>query len=224
MFEFGSATYLRRRFYLILMALSLLAACRDADNDLGTISKRGSLEDRLTYAIAKEDIGEAISIINGEKLSKSSKNAIQVLDGLWTNENPRFKSTNNQIRLKLEIADYMLQQQRDIGKNARLDDYILFVRKSVQGADVENIAKAIRILAYLGLKEDVGMFSSYLNSREKIIADSAAIGIGMSCYVSVEDIPQFRSIIQNESQRKYFDDTWKDLTRWRSSCEKLSGK
>lgn len=175
----------------------------------------------LSAARSKADFPTASEIVNRAKSLEGTerKDFTDELLRLWALPSPADSDAEG-VRIRLEIADYLLQQTKNQRIFGEVTPYLAYARRVEASGSRQNVWKALLVLGFGEESADIATLRKHLNDEDQRTANSAALGLAINCGVPEDDAPLIRQSIVRDSQRTYFDEAWRKAAGMRQFCRR----
>ena len=175
----------------------------------------------LSQAIDRLDFDTATRVIHAAKALDGTqrRDFSSHLQRQWARPPPGDQETEA-IRIRLEVANYLLQDTKNRRIAGATAPYLTYARAVVQAPATDNLNRsaALIVLWIGGEAQDLDTFRHHLNAQDKWVADAAALGLAGHCDVSEADAAEIGQAIASERQRAYFNDAWRRFAPLRQHC------
>ncbi|MCR6480207.1 hypothetical protein NU688_28900 [Variovorax sp. ZS18.2.2] len=200
---------------------------RDGSKNTGAAYKEnqtGDAVEKLISLIAKSDEDGVVGLLNELKKTNTTGLMNEKLQQFWELkgvENPAAQEFLMRPRVRLMLADFLVQ----LWNNGRIDGpvqpYVSYARGFVKSSDVDLINSAVVLLGLAGEHADVKVFEEILRSENEKIFYSASLAFSMSCFVNQDQFESMAAKIQMNNLRDHLRTAWGSYSGYRESrCQK----
>lgn len=173
----------------------------------------------LSKASEKRDFDSAVMVINAAKELEATerKDFSDYLIAQWSRPAPEL-GDNEAVRIRLSIADYLLQDTKNRRIYGDTTPYLAYAREVADGGCAHCLGAALMVLMVGDEPQDLATFRQHLNDPDKLVSDVAALALAQSCHVSESEAEADLQSIHSEKQRAYFQDSRRKYATLRKFC------
>lgn len=216
------------RFALPLVLLAMLAGCGPtmestssnassevASNNAPSRGDRAVSREQLVSALNSRDFEAAISIFNDIKRESYQGPIIQTVRDLWSFRPVEYPHLDAQFishpRIKLELADILLQYERNNQPSNVNPEYLIYAREMAMNSDPEIARQAILVLGVGAEDRDVGLLTNILMRDDSALSMAAANSLVRICSVSEASIIDLSKKVPALAARTQLLNSWRSM-------------
>jgi len=206
-------------FALITLLMSGVGAgCHESGADQAISAQQNVrnpvAKDELVSTLKSRDFDRSISVLNRVKAMQYQGELIPVIVDLWSGRDIKERGLDPDFvshpRIRIEIADVLIQAANNGQKTVPINELGDFVRKAIKGGDFEVEVQAVRMLGELNDKEDLETLVHIAEGEEDRLFQAATVALSYDCWTTQDLADQIRDHLKVSNHREYFTRVWKD--------------
>lgn len=176
----------------------------------------------LTKILGGNDYDSSIKALNNVKGMRYSGHLVSTIVKLWNRVaidgiNKEFISSP---RIRIELADILLQLYRNGAKELDAKAYEEYARSLIESPDHDVARQAILVLGIANNPKDKNIFIEIFADKKNPHWRAAGLSLIANCAASYSTIQQISEKVANE-RRKFILDAWEAQKKLRD-CQKLN--
>jgi len=174
----------------------------------------------LTAVLASRDFDQSIVLINRVKRMRYQGEVLPLLMQVWQLDLSAIPQVDKAFaahpRIRLEVADVLIQASRNGKVGLQTDAYSGYARQHVSSKDRDVARQAILVLGVANDAADVELLINVLAEENGATFGAAANSFVRNCAVDDARVAQIASHIKNQERGEYLRSSWKDMQALRS--------
>lgn len=209
--------------YAPLLCLLLLTSCRQ--DSVGSEPQTSKLHaeihpdkavarDELISTLASKDFDHTLSMMNRVKRMRYQGDMLPLLSDVWHLNLTAMPQVDKAFvahpRIRLEVADVLMQASRNGAMGLEPTAYSAYARQHARSKDADIARQAILVLGVASDPADIALLTDILVEERESTFNAAALSLVRNCAVDERTILVIAEGLRKRALRDYFRKSWED--------------
>lgn len=170
--------------------------------------------DELIAALASKDFDRTIAVMNRVKRMRYQGDVLPLLSDAWAVNLAALpqvdKSFISHPRIRLEIADILLQASRNGAVSLDPTAYSAYARQQAMSKDHDVARQALLVLGVANEPVDVALLAGVLAEEQEATFKAAATSLARNCAIDEARISRIADGLNTKELQEYLRESWRD--------------
>jgi hypothetical protein len=176
--------------------------------------------DELVSTLATRDFDRTILVMNRVKGMRYQADVLPLLSEAWQLNLMNLPRVDRAFlahpRIRIELADVLLQASRNGAAALQPDEYISYARQNATSSDRDVAREAILVLGVAREPADLPLLTDILNSENEATFRAAAISFVQNCAVDDARITSTADRLRSRALQEYLRELWRGELKFRA--------